>query len=74
MQINIFRKEYIVLDCILSIIFNKEKDTVFIKDSIEHFATREIYGIKTSSVENLKEEILPYMDVIIEYYKEKCSS
>lgn len=43
-----------ILDCILSVIFDKEKDTVFVKDSMEHFATREIYGIKNSSVENLK--------------------
>jgi len=60
------------LNYILSIVFDKEKDTVFIKDSKEHFATREIYGIKSSSVEKLKEEILPYMDVIIEYYKKLC--
>ena len=54
----------------LSVIFNKEEDAIFIKDSKEHFATREIYGIKNSSVEELTNEVLPYMNIIIKYYKE----
>lgn len=62
------------MNYILSIDFNKDKDIIYIKDNAEHFAPTEIYSITTTPVEELKEAILPFVDAIIDFYKEKCSS
>lgn len=55
-----------------SITFDKDEDTIFIKDSTNHFGIREIYGINTPT-EELKEKIIPYINLVIDYYKELCN-
>lgn len=58
---------------IYSIIFDTDKDAVLLKDSTNHFGTRQFYGLKELPLQKIKEIIYPSIDITIEYYKEKSS-
>ena len=59
---------------IYSIIFDTDENAVLLRDSTNHFGTREFYGLKALSLEEIKEITYPSIDITMNYYKELCDS
>lgn len=59
---------------IYSIVFDTDENVLLLKDSTNHFGTRQFYGLKALTLEKIKEITYPSIDLIMNYYKELCSS